>query len=182
MDSRVYEVEYLDGHKASLAANTIAVNMFAQVDDEGKRSVLLDSIADHRVNGDQLLLDDAFITSKNGDKRRKQTTKGWEILLQWKDGSTTWETMKDVKESYPVQLAEYSHDKRIATQPAFAWWVPHVLHKKSRIVSKVKSKYWTKHHKYGIKMPKTVEEAIALDRENGNDLWQDAICTEMKNV
>ena len=81
MDSRVYEVEYLDGHKASLAANTIAVNMFAQVDDEEKRSVLLDSIADHRVNGDQLLLDDAFITSKNGGKRRKQTKKGWEILL-----------------------------------------------------------------------------------------------------
>ena len=75
MDSRVYEVEYLDGHKASLAANTIAVNMFAHIDDEGKCSVLLDSIPDHRVSGDQVLNDDAFITSKNGGKRWKQTTK-----------------------------------------------------------------------------------------------------------
>ena len=35
LDTRVYEVEYVDGHKASLTANAIAQNMFAQVDDEG---------------------------------------------------------------------------------------------------------------------------------------------------
>ena len=32
LDSRLYEVGYTDGHKASLAANIIAINMFAQVD------------------------------------------------------------------------------------------------------------------------------------------------------
>ena len=34
LDSRVYEAEFLDGNKASLAANAIAENLFAQVDDE----------------------------------------------------------------------------------------------------------------------------------------------------
>jgi len=29
LDSRIYEVEYNDGHKASLSANSIAQNMFA---------------------------------------------------------------------------------------------------------------------------------------------------------
>jgi hypothetical protein len=29
LDTRMYEVEYTDGHKASLAANAIAENMFA---------------------------------------------------------------------------------------------------------------------------------------------------------
>ena len=182
LDTRLYEVEYLDGHKAALAANAIAVNIFAQVDDEGHRHVLLDSIADHRTNGKQVTVDNAFITSSNGGKRRRETTKGWEILVQWKDGSTSWECMKDVKESYPVQLAEYSVAKQIASQPAFAWWVPHVLRKKKRIVAKVKSKYWTRTHKFGLKLPKTVEEAIAIDRENNNNLWWDAICKEMKEV
>ena len=65
------------------------------------------------MNGDQINPKDAFIKTKNGDKRQKQTTVGWEILLLWKDGSTTWEAMKDVKECYPVDLAEYAHD--------FAW-------------------------------------------------------------
>jgi hypothetical protein len=32
LDKRMYEVEYPGGHKASLAANVIVENMFAQVD------------------------------------------------------------------------------------------------------------------------------------------------------
>ena len=40
LDSRIYEVEYLDGHKAALSANTIATNMFAQIDEEGNRFIL----------------------------------------------------------------------------------------------------------------------------------------------
>jgi hypothetical protein len=178
----LYEVEYLDRHKASLAANTITENIFAQIDDEGHRHVLLDDIADHRVDGSELKEEEAFIRSPNGGKRQKETTKGWEILLQWKDGSTTWESLKDVKASYPVQLAEYSHQKRISGKPAFAWWVPHVIRKKNRIIAKVKSKYWTKKHKFGIRMPKSVDEARRLDTENGDTLWWDAICKEMKNV
>ena len=117
----------MDGHKAALSANFIAENLFAQVDDEGRRHVLLDSLVDHRTTGDEVKLEDGFITSSNGGRRRRETTKGWEILIQWKDGSTTWETLKDIKECYPVQLAEYSHLRRISKQPAFAWWVPHVL-------------------------------------------------------
>ena len=41
-----YEVEYLDEHKASLAANTIAENIFSKVDEEGNRFVLFDEIVD----------------------------------------------------------------------------------------------------------------------------------------
>ena len=130
LDTRIYEVEYLDGYKASLSANTIAENMFAQVDDEGNRHVLFDSIVDHRTDGSQITQDDAFITFSNGGRRSRETTKGWEILVQWKDGSTSWEKLKDVKQSYPTQLAEYSVEKRISKEPAFGWWVPYVLKRK----------------------------------------------------
>ena len=44
----MYEVEYVDGHKASLTVNAIAKNMFAQVDDKGNKHVLFDEIIDHR--------------------------------------------------------------------------------------------------------------------------------------
>jgi hypothetical protein len=54
-------------------------------------------------------------------------TKEWEILLQWKDGSTAWETLKDIKDSYPVQIAEYVHLQGISDKVAFAWWVLHVF-------------------------------------------------------
>ena len=49
-------------------------------------------------------------------------------------------------------------------------------------IEKVKSKYWQRTHKYGIRIPRTIEEAIQIDRENGNTLWQDAIKKEMKNI
>ena len=182
LDSRVYEVEYLDGHKAALAANAIAENLFGQIDEEGRRHVLLDDIIDHRHDKSALPKDQSFIKSKNGGQRRRETTKGWEILLQWKDGSTTWEAMKDIKKCYPVQLAEYAHSHRIADEAAFAWWVPHVLKKRNRIIAKVKSKYWSRTHKFGIAVPKSVVEARELDRKNGDTLWWDAICKEMKNV
>ena len=182
LDTRIYEVEYLDGHKAALSANTIATNMFAQVDDEGNRHVLFDSIIDHRTDGTEVSIDDTFIQSKNGGRRRRESTKGWEILLQWKDGSTTWEKLKDIKEAYPIEMAEYSIDKGISKEAAFAWWVPYVIRKKNRIISKVKSKYWVRTHKFGLRVPKTVEEALQLDRENNDNKWWEAICQEMKNV
>ena len=37
-------------------------------------------------------------------------------------------------------------------------------------------------HKFGIKVPKTVEEALGLDKENGNDLWWKAMQKEMSAV
>ena len=182
LDTRMYEVEFSDGHRASLAANAIAENLFSQVDPEGNRHVLFSEIIDHRTNGKELLMADAFITTATGTKRRRESTAGWEVLIEWKDGSSTWVALKDAKESYPVQLAEYAVAAKVSEQPAFAWWVPFTIKKRNRIIAKVKSKYWVRTHKFGIKIPKTVQEAIAFDAENGNTLWWDAICKEMRNV
>lgn len=182
LDTRMYEVEFMDGSKQALAANLIAENMFATVDEEGHRHMLLDAILGCRKSGRAVALEDAFVTASNGTKRRRETTKGWEVLISWKDGSTTWNALKDVKDSFPVQLAEYAVDQKIDNEPAFAWWVPYVIKKKARIISKIKSKYWSKTHKYGVRIPKSVKEAIELDNENGNTLWWDALMKEMKNV
>ena len=67
-------------------------------------------------------------------------------------------------------------------EPAFAWWVLFVLKKRNRILAKVKSKYWLRTHKFGIRILKSVEEARKIDEQNGDTLWWDAICMEMKNV
>ena len=182
LNSNMYEVEYQDGMRASLVANCIAENLFAQVDQEGNRHVLLDEIIDYRVNSHKVKLQDAFITTGTGTRRRRETTIGWELLAQWEDRSTNWISLKDLKESNPVQTAEYAAVAKIAMEPAFAWWVPHMLKKRNRIISKVKSKYWLRTHKFGIRIPKSVEEAKPFDQENGDTLWWEAICNEMRNV
>jgi hypothetical protein len=82
----------------------------------------------------------------------------------------------------PLQVAEYAVAARIAEEPAFAWWVPHTLRKRTSIISKVKSKYWLRSHKYGIRIPKTVEEALLLEQQNNDREWWNSINREMVNV
>ena len=182
LDSRRYEVEFSDGTLETISANVIAENLLAQVDDEGHRQLLLSEIIDHRQNDDSIPLDGSFYTTASGSKRRVRTTKGWDLCVQWKDGTTNWISLKDMKNSNPVDVAQYAKDNSIDHLPAFAWWVPYVMKKRDRIISRVKSKYWDRSHKFGIKVPKSAKEAYALDRANGNTLWADAIAEEMKKV
>ena len=135
-DTRMYEVEYVDGEKAALSANHITENLFAQVDDEGNRHVLMHEIIGHRTNRQEVKQQDAFLTTKMGTKRCREMTKGWELLVEWKDGSTTWVALKDMKESFPVQVSEYAVASRIAMEPAFAWWTPTVLRRRNQNVAK----------------------------------------------
>jgi hypothetical protein len=182
LDSRKYEVEYADGYVDELTANVIAENLIAQVDEEGRRQMMLGGIMDHRVLPDAIPKSKGTYVNAYGVKRRKTTTRGWEILIEWKDGSSDWVAMKDLKESYPVELASYAVERDIHEEPAFAWWVPYVLKKQKRILQKVKTKYWARTHKYGVRIPKSIKEAIEIDKENGNTLWMDAVRLEMKNV
>ncbi len=60
-----------------------------------------------------------------------------------------------------------------------------MLKKHDRIISLVckrTTRYLKRTHKFGIEGPKTVKEALALDRKNGNTLWADAVAKEMKEV
>jgi Reverse transcriptase (RNA-dependent DNA polymerase) len=56
-----------------------------------------------------------------------------------------------------------------------------VLRKRNRIVAKVK-RYWRQTHKFGIRLPKTVAEALAIDEETGTDFWRKALAKEMSKV
>ncbi len=60
-----------------------------------------------------------------------------------------------------------------------------MLRKRDQIISLVHrrtTRYLKRTHKFGIEIPKTVKEALALDRKNGNTLWADAIAKERREV
>ena len=56
------------------------------------------------------------------------------------------------------------------------------MKKRKQIISKIKSKYWSRTHKYGIRIPKSVKEALEIDKQEGNHYWRDAIMEEMKKI
>jgi hypothetical protein len=99
-----------------------------------------------------------------------------------KDGSQCWTSLRELKHSEPVKLAEYVVGNKIEEEPAFAWWVKPVLRKRNRIIRWVKSRYWKTTHKYGIKLPHSVEEAYQIDHDTGADHWTNAIDKEMKGI
>ena len=94
LDTRVYEVEYVDGPKASMVANDIAMNLFAQVDAEGNRHALFDKISDHHTDGKEIKKQDAFITAKNGIRRRQKPLLGGKFLYIGKTGAPLGSSVK----------------------------------------------------------------------------------------
>ena len=179
LDSREYEVEFADGSIDVLAANAIAEAMYAQVDDKGRELLMIDELISHKKTNDAVSKNDGFYP---GTRHPKRTTVGWKLEVLFKDGSTSWIPLKDLKESNPLEVAEYAVANQIADEPAFSWWVRHFLRKRDRVIMKVKARYWKRTHQFGIELPKTIEEALAIDKKTGTDFWRTAVEKEMKVV
>ena len=102
--------------------------------------------------------------------------------IEWEDRSTSWMPLVDIKETIPVDVAEYAKANRLDKEPAFAWWVPHTLKKRDQIISAVHKRVRLPSTKYGIRVPQSTRQALEFDRINGDSVWQDAINKEMRNV
>ena len=157
--------------------------MLTQVDLDRYSLSLMDSIIDHQRDPSQaILMEDKYITTKSRQKRQRKTTKGWKLLIKWKDKSKAWINLADMKEAHPVETAEYARARGISNEPAFAWWVPYTLRKREIILAVVKNRIRKTTHKYGMKIPRDVEHAHKIDSRNGNTMWRDALKKEMYNV
>ena len=71
LDTRVFEVEFGDGHTAAMTANVIAENLFSQVDQDGYRLLLMDEIMDHRGGSDAMMAEDAFVQMASDERNRR---------------------------------------------------------------------------------------------------------------
>ena len=182
LNTQVYNVMFPDGSIKQYGANIIAENIFSQVDEHGYRYQLLRNIVNHKRDETAITKDEGYVTSKNGNRIKRHTTKGWYFEVEWADGTSSWVKLKDLKADNPIELAEYCVLKELLDEPAISWWAPYVIKKKQQIISKVKSRTKKKSQKYGIKIPKSVAEALEIDRSTNTTFWKDAINKEMKNV
>ena len=116
--------------------------MFTQVDSEGNHYQLLQEITHHSKDRSAIPILDSMIRLYNGNLVTKKTTRGWGLLVDWKDGSFSWIPLKDFKASNPVELDEYAAGNRLDVEPVFKWWVKYVLRRQIRIIAKKNPKYW----------------------------------------
>ena len=120
LNTIMYEVEFDDGQVKEYGATSIAENILAQVDDDGFSSPLLQAIIDYcKDTSVAVSKRDRHVEDRNGRKRLRKTTKGWQLKVKWSDGSTSWLDLKILKESNPVDVAEFAIARRIDDEPAF---------------------------------------------------------------
>jgi hypothetical protein len=109
INTMVYEVEFDDADVAEYSANSVAENMLRQIDSEGFAITMLTSIVDFRKDEAVAVTQtDGWVVTKRGNKKKRKTTQGWKLLVQWKDDSETWVPLKDLKALHPVEVAEFA--------------------------------------------------------------------------
>ena len=101
----------------------------------------------HRDENVALTKEDCWVVDKRGGKKLRKTTKGWKLLVQWADETESWVRLADMKESHPVDVAEFAKARGIDSEPAFVWWVPYTLRKRDVIISAVRSRVRKTTHK-----------------------------------
>lgn len=104
LDTSVCTVEFPSGELEECTADIVAESICAQVDDEGHTILTTDEIVDHKSDQSAVQIKDAFIMV-NGQRHRRQSTKGWKLCVRWKDGTTTWMNLKDLKDAEPMRVA-----------------------------------------------------------------------------
>jgi hypothetical protein len=95
---------------------------------------------------------------------------------------TVWYKLKDLKESHPVEVAQYAIDNDLDEEDAFRWWVPFTIRKRNRLLKAMKKRYFRTDQMFGVECPKAVARALKIDEESGTTYWRDAINKEMSTV
>ena len=143
----------------------------------------MEGIIDHdRDENTTVHIKDKYVKTYSNQRRLRKSTAGWKLQILWKDKSESWVHLKDIKESHPIEVAEYARARGIENEPAFAWWVPYTLRKRDVILASVKARIRKTTHKYGIEIPTSLPHAYKIDAENRNTLWRDAIRKEITNI
>ncbi len=74
----------------------------------------------------------------------------------------TWVSLKDLKESHPLEMAEYAITQDIDHEPVFNWWVPQLLWLCKCIISLVKKRKMSYLNSLSAKSVLAGEKLVAM--------------------
>ena len=80
--------------------------------------------------------------------------------------------MKELKESHPLEVAEFSIAQGVDQMSAFKWWVFHTLKKRDAFIASLRKRIAHTTRNYGIEIPTSLGHAVKIDTKNGNRLWR----------
>ena len=157
--------------------------------EDGKQEIyqyttLIDKLTHHEEDGIERWEFDTILNHRyTRDKDGKQIL---EVLVKWVgDWEPTWEPMATIKKDDPVTLAQYAYDRGLTNQQVWRWAKRYCKSEEKLRRSVRQARIQAKRsgraikYKFGVRIPRTIQEAYVLDKENGNNLWREAIQKEV---
>ena len=119
LNTCTYDVEFPDGVIQKVGTNVIAEHLYSMCDEDGFSHTLLSTILDHASDGTEVKKGSEYLTTQSGTKRLRNSTTGWTLKVQWKDGTTDWIPLSVMKGYNPIEVAEYATMHQLDSEPAF---------------------------------------------------------------
>ena len=123
----------------------------------------------------------------NGHKYNRRN-KQWYFNIQWTDNTTQTMAVNELKLHDPLSVLKYGIKNKLANHWGWEWAKVFLLKRRELKgvlwafkTTTIKKKNEIK-YKFGVCIPCTVQEALKLDRINGNNLWEEAIIKELAQI
>ena len=99
-------------------------------------------------------------------------------------GITFWASMASLRQDTPVKLSQYIVNNDLPEEYNRQWAedliIKMISYQNSSSLLNCKSKKAHTQELYGVKVPKSVQQALQMDNDNGNNLWREAITKEIQ--
>ena len=115
-------------------------------------------------------------------------TKQWYFSIQWMDNTTQVMAMNELRLHDPLSVLKYGIKNKLLNHQGWEWaklFLPKKRELKGMLrafkTATMKKRNEIK-YEFGVQIPRTVQEALELNRINGNNLWEEAIMKELAQI
>ncbi len=186
-------IEVLDDHEKNVADNPVLKKFKCLVGEDKFEEILsYNEVMQHieKANDDK----ETFwkykrISGHEGPLNKNHSSwKGdkYNVKVEWENGEVSYEPLHTIAADDPVTCAIYAKDHGLLDTDG--WKRFRSLAKRAKKMlrmvnqSKLRSYKTSKKYMYGFEVPQNYEDAIRLDKLNGNDKWQSATKLEMDQL
>ena len=110
----------------------------------------------------------------------------YNVMIVWEDNSKSFEPLSVIAADSPVTCALYAKRAGLLDTPGWKRFKTIARREKKMLrmanQAKLASFRRAPTYQFGVQVPRTPQEAIRLDGENGNTLWQDSMALEMSQL
>ena len=110
----------------------------------------------------------------------------YNVSIEWENGEITEEALSWMIRENPIPMAEYARDNNLLDTEG--WRQLRRIAKREKLLdrlvkqAKLRSYRTAPKYMFGFQIPRNYEEALELDRINGNTRWQDCTALEMQQL